>query len=277
VRDHESACSPAACARCCCSAPTAPTCAMAPHPACRTSTARPSTACRSGIGVGCCGEAVHSGRRVVADSWTCTPTGTAFRDLAQRAGLQACWSEPVIGSRRHRAGHLCRLPARARFARARGGRPHAVRGAAGGHRHHARQHHAGAAQQRTAPARHPAGHARHGVAEGPGRRLPLLQRGLCAHGRACRSSRSSAGATTTSPPPTGPNCSGSRTGRCWAAASPEPGALDDDPRHRRACADRADQDAAVRRRGPRRRRARRGARHHADQAGRPAPWPSSSG
>jgi PAS domain S-box-containing protein len=51
-----------------------------------------------GIGVGCCGEAVHSGRRVVAEQLDVHPNWEPFRELAQLAGLQACWSEPIIGS-----------------------------------------------------------------------------------------------------------------------------------------------------------------------------------
>jgi PAS domain S-box-containing protein len=51
-----------------------------------------------GLGVGCCGEAAFTGQRVVAECLDEHPNWEAFRDLARRAGLQACWSEPVIGA-----------------------------------------------------------------------------------------------------------------------------------------------------------------------------------
>lgn len=48
--------------------------------------------------IGTCGTAAYTGERVITPEIAVDPKWTAFRDLAARAGLQACWSEP-IGSR----------------------------------------------------------------------------------------------------------------------------------------------------------------------------------
>jgi len=53
-----------------------------------------------GSGSACCGEAAFTGRRVVAEDIQLDPRWQPYRELASRAGLAACWSEPV----RSRAG-----------------------------------------------------------------------------------------------------------------------------------------------------------------------------
>ena len=47
--------------------------------------------------VGSCGAACWSGRRVVVEDVETHPSWAPYRDLARRAGLRACWSEPIIG------------------------------------------------------------------------------------------------------------------------------------------------------------------------------------
>ncbi len=46
--------------------------------------------------VGCCGAAAFTGQRVVAADVTTHPNWTAYRELAERAGIRACWSEPIL-------------------------------------------------------------------------------------------------------------------------------------------------------------------------------------
>ncbi len=50
-----------------------------------------------GPGVGSCGAAAHTGRRVIVDDIQAHPNWLNWRDLASEAGLAACWSEPIIG------------------------------------------------------------------------------------------------------------------------------------------------------------------------------------
>ena len=47
---------------------------------------------------GCCGAAAYSGRRIIVEDVMTHPYWEPFRDLAQRAGLRACWSEPIKSS-----------------------------------------------------------------------------------------------------------------------------------------------------------------------------------
>ncbi len=51
-----------------------------------------------GMGIGSCGEAAYSGKRYIASDISVNPNWTAFRDVADKAGLKACWSEPVFSS-----------------------------------------------------------------------------------------------------------------------------------------------------------------------------------
>jgi len=53
-----------------------------------------------GAGSACCGDAVFRGQRVIAADILNDPLWAPYRELAQRAGLAACWSEPI----RSRAG-----------------------------------------------------------------------------------------------------------------------------------------------------------------------------
>jgi PAS domain S-box-containing protein len=53
-----------------------------------------------GAGVACCGEAAFSGQRVIATDIQSDPRWQPYRELAARAGVAACWSEPI----RSRAG-----------------------------------------------------------------------------------------------------------------------------------------------------------------------------
>lgn len=51
---------------------------------------------RIGPGIGSCGAAAHSGKRVVVENIATHPNwNDAFRETAERAGLAACWSEPI--------------------------------------------------------------------------------------------------------------------------------------------------------------------------------------
>ncbi len=51
-----------------------------------------------GPAVGSCGTAVHLRQRVVVVDIQTDPLWYAYRDLAARAGLRACWSEPIFAS-----------------------------------------------------------------------------------------------------------------------------------------------------------------------------------
>lgn len=50
-----------------------------------------------GDGVASCGTAAHRGCRVLIDDVASHPYWTAYRDLAQQAGIIACWSDPIPG------------------------------------------------------------------------------------------------------------------------------------------------------------------------------------
>ena len=49
-----------------------------------------------GPGVGCCGTAAFTGERCVVEDIETHPYWRKYRDLAARAGLQACWSQPIL-------------------------------------------------------------------------------------------------------------------------------------------------------------------------------------
>ncbi len=51
-----------------------------------------------GMGAGSCGEAAFTGKRVIAENITTHPNWASCKDLAVRAGLGACWSEPILSS-----------------------------------------------------------------------------------------------------------------------------------------------------------------------------------
>lgn len=50
-----------------------------------------------GMGVGSCGTAAFSKKRVVVTDINSDPIWAQYKDLALSAGLQACWSEPIMG------------------------------------------------------------------------------------------------------------------------------------------------------------------------------------
>ena len=51
-----------------------------------------------GEGVGACGTAAHRGARVIVEDVQRHPYWVPFRALAQQAGVQSCWSQPIVGS-----------------------------------------------------------------------------------------------------------------------------------------------------------------------------------
>jgi PAS domain S-box-containing protein len=51
-----------------------------------------------GVGVGCCGTAAATGQRVITEDITVHPYWAPYKDLVTKAGLGACWSEPILSS-----------------------------------------------------------------------------------------------------------------------------------------------------------------------------------
>ena len=51
-----------------------------------------------GMGVGSCGEAAFSGKRVIAEDVMSHPNWVNFKELVEKAKLRACWSEPFFSS-----------------------------------------------------------------------------------------------------------------------------------------------------------------------------------
>ncbi|MBS1227378.1 MAG: hypothetical protein H6R17_655 [Proteobacteria bacterium] len=51
-----------------------------------------------GIGVGSCGTAAYTGERVIVEDIATHPFWGGYRELAARAGLGACWSQPIRAS-----------------------------------------------------------------------------------------------------------------------------------------------------------------------------------
>ena len=51
-----------------------------------------------GLGVGSCGEAAYTGKRVIVSNIATHPSWVDFRALTEKAGLKACWSEPFLSS-----------------------------------------------------------------------------------------------------------------------------------------------------------------------------------
>lgn len=51
-----------------------------------------------GMGAGSCGTAAFTGKRVIVDDTQSHPYWTAFKELAQKAELMSCWSEPIFSS-----------------------------------------------------------------------------------------------------------------------------------------------------------------------------------
>jgi diguanylate cyclase (GGDEF)-like protein/PAS domain S-box-containing protein len=51
-----------------------------------------------GPGVGSCGTAAYTGQRIIVEDVAIHPWWQPFRALTQRAGLGACWSQPILSS-----------------------------------------------------------------------------------------------------------------------------------------------------------------------------------
>ena len=51
-----------------------------------------------GQGVGSCGTAAFTGKRVIVDDIATHPYWTRFRELAAKAGLASCWSQPIMSA-----------------------------------------------------------------------------------------------------------------------------------------------------------------------------------
>ncbi len=51
-----------------------------------------------GMGVGCCGTAAFTGERVIVGDIATHPYWKAYKELAARAGLGACWSQPILAA-----------------------------------------------------------------------------------------------------------------------------------------------------------------------------------
>ncbi|MBY0240562.1 MAG: CHASE domain-containing protein [Burkholderiaceae bacterium] len=50
------------------------------------------------MGEGCCDQTVITGQRVIVENLGADPLWWQYRDLAARAGLKSCWSEPIRGA-----------------------------------------------------------------------------------------------------------------------------------------------------------------------------------
>jgi PAS domain S-box-containing protein len=51
-----------------------------------------------GVGVGSCGTAAFTGERVIVEDISTHPYWVSYKELASRAGLGACWSQPIRSS-----------------------------------------------------------------------------------------------------------------------------------------------------------------------------------
>ncbi|UOA09454.1 EAL domain-containing protein [Methylobacter sp. S3L5C] len=51
-----------------------------------------------GVGVGCCGEAAFTGKRVIVENIATHDNWASWKALAARAGLGSCWSQPILSS-----------------------------------------------------------------------------------------------------------------------------------------------------------------------------------
>ena len=57
-----------------------------------------------GVGLGSCGTAAATGCRVIVSDISTHPYWDRYRELAHRAGLMACWSQPIFSSKREILG-----------------------------------------------------------------------------------------------------------------------------------------------------------------------------
>ncbi len=60
-----------------------------------------------GLGIGSCGMAAHSGKRVIVEDIQNHPYWDMHKELAGKAGLAACWSEPILDSEGKVLGIVC--------------------------------------------------------------------------------------------------------------------------------------------------------------------------
>lgn len=51
-----------------------------------------------GVGVGSCGTAAFTKKRIIVEDINSHPYWLQYKELALTAGLQACWSEPIVGA-----------------------------------------------------------------------------------------------------------------------------------------------------------------------------------
>jgi PAS domain S-box-containing protein len=51
-----------------------------------------------GEGQGSCGTAAYTGKRVIVESIPTHPYWASYKDIAEKAGLKSCWSEPIFNS-----------------------------------------------------------------------------------------------------------------------------------------------------------------------------------
>ena len=57
-----------------------------------------------GLGVGSCGEAAYTGKRVIAKDIMTHPSWLNYKDIAGKANLKTCWAEPFISSQKEVLG-----------------------------------------------------------------------------------------------------------------------------------------------------------------------------
>jgi GAF domain-containing protein len=51
-----------------------------------------------GLGAGSCGTVAFTGKRIIVEDIQNHPYWTSYKELAAKAGLSACWSEPILSS-----------------------------------------------------------------------------------------------------------------------------------------------------------------------------------
>lgn len=57
-----------------------------------------------GLGVGSCGTAAYTKQRVIAENIATHPYWASYKELALKAGLASCWSQPILSSNQHVLG-----------------------------------------------------------------------------------------------------------------------------------------------------------------------------
>ncbi|MBL4692910.1 MAG: GAF domain-containing protein [Magnetovibrio sp.] len=54
----------------------------------------------AGIGIGSCGEAAYSGKRVIIEDVFSHPNWVSFIEMARQVGFRSCWSQPILSKER---------------------------------------------------------------------------------------------------------------------------------------------------------------------------------